>query len=94
MQIFVYGLSYKTRRENLAELFSQFGTVTSPRIIVDPETRRSRGYGFVEMEESEAMEAIKALDNTEYMGRIIHATVADDRQKIARTSAQDESLAD
>jgi RNA recognition motif-containing protein len=39
MMIFIYGLSYKARRENLIHLFEQYGTVTSARIIVDPETK-------------------------------------------------------
>jgi len=79
MTIFVYGLSFKARRENLVELFSPFGEVTSARIIVNKETHRSRGYGFVEMDDADAVKAIEALDGTEHMGRTINVTKANDR---------------
>ena len=79
MNIFVYGLSFKARRENLAELFAPYGEVTAARIIVDKETRRSKGYGFVEMEDKAALAAIEALDGTEHMGRTIHVAVANER---------------
>jgi RNA recognition motif-containing protein len=76
MMIFIYGLSYKARRENLIHLFEQYGTVTSARIIVDPETKRSRGYGFVEMNDEEGAAAIAALNGTKHMNRPIHVEVA------------------
>ncbi|NLB67987.1 MAG: RNA-binding protein [Bacteroidales bacterium] len=76
MMIFIYGLNYKARRENLLELFEQYGTVTSARIIVDPETKRSRGYGFVEMSDEEGAAAIAALNGSIHMRRPIHVEVA------------------
>ncbi len=76
MVIFIYGLSYKARRESLLELFGQYGTVTPARIIVDPETKRSRGYGFVEMNDEEGAAAIAALNGTKHLNRIIHVEVA------------------
>lgn len=79
MTIFVYGLSFKARRENLIELFTPFGTVTSARIIVNKETRRSRGYGFVEMDDADAERAIEALNGTEHMGSTINVTKANGR---------------
>ena len=79
MTIFVYGLSFKARRESLVELFSPYGEVSSARIIINKETRRSRGYGFVEMNDDDALRAIAALDGTEHMGRIINVTKANDR---------------
>lgn len=79
MTIFVYGLSFKARRENLVELFSQFGEVSSARIIISKETHRSLGYGFVEMNDEDAMKAIAALDGSEHMGRTINVTKANDR---------------
>ncbi len=80
MDIFVYGLSYKVRRENLIELFTPYGEVREARIIVDKETRRSKGYGFVEMDEEQAKAALEAVEGSEYMGRIVHCTPAHDRQ--------------
>lgn len=79
MNIFVFGLSYRIRKDNLAALFEPYGTVQNARIILDKETHRSKGYGFVEMEEAQALEAIKALDGTEQFGRIIHCAVGTDR---------------
>lgn len=79
MTIFVYGLSFKARRENLIELFAPYGNVSSARIIINKETRRSRGYGFVEMDDADAERAIEALNGTEHMGRTINVTKANDR---------------
>jgi len=79
MNIFIYGLNFKARREDPIELFSPYGEVTAARIIVNKETRRSKGYGFVEMSEGEGHAAIKALDGTEHMGRTINVAVANER---------------
>lgn len=80
MNIFVSSLSFKARKEDLVELFSPFGEVTSARIIINRESHRSRGYGFVEMpNESEGNAAIKALNESEHMGRTINVAVANER---------------
>jgi len=79
MNIFVFGLSYRIRKEDLAAIFEPYGAVQNARIILDKETRRSKGYGFVEMEEAQALEAIKALDGSEQHGRVIHCAVGNDR---------------
>ena len=69
MNIFVSSLSFKAKKEDLTELFAPFGEVLSARIILNKETRRSRGYGFVEMaNEEEALAAIKALNCIVQMG--------------------------
>ena len=68
--IYVGNLNYSTNEDRLESLFVQHGTVTSVKIITDRETDRSKGFGFVEMEEeSAAMAAITALNNTEFDGR-------------------------
>lgn len=79
MNIFVSSLNFRTRKEDLIELFSPFGEVTSARIIVNRETRRSKGYGFVEMSEEDGRKAIDALNGTEYMGRTINVAVGSER---------------
>ena len=80
MNIFVSSLSFKAKKEDLIELFAPFGEVLSARIILNKETRRSRGYGFVEMaNEEEALAAIKALNGIEHMGRTINVAVANER---------------
>mgnify|MGYP000871540511 FL=1 len=72
MNIFVSNISFKVREQALSELFSQYGQVTNVRIIKDKETRRSKGYGFVEMEnDSEAQNAINALNGTMHFERNI-----------------------
>ena len=77
MNIFVSSLSFKTRKEELAELFAPYGEVTSARIILDKVTRRSKGYGFVEMDnEEQANAAIAALNGTEFMGRTINVAAS------------------
>ena len=79
MNIFVYGLSYRVKREILASTFAPYGEVRNARIIIDRETRRSKGYGFGEMDEAEGHAAIEALDGTELMGRTIHCAVGNER---------------
>ena len=69
-RVYVGGLSYATTNQQLEELFSQYGTVGSARIIIDKFTGRSKGFGFVEMSSGpEAQSAIKALNGTEFAGR-------------------------
>ncbi|MEG2848871.1 MAG: RNA-binding protein [Bacteroidales bacterium] len=73
-------LSFKAKKEDLAQLFAPYGEVTSSRIILNRETRRSKGYGFVEMpNDTEGNAAIAALNGSEHMGRIINVAVANDR---------------
>ena len=77
MNIFVSSLSFKAKKEDLAELFAPYGEVSSTRIIHDKVTRRSKGYGFVEMDnEEEGNAAIAALNGTEHMGRTINVAIA------------------
>ncbi len=72
MNIFVARLNFKTGNEELEKTFSQFGEVTSAKIITDRDTGRSKGYGFVEMpNEAEGNQAIAALNETELDGRTI-----------------------
>ena len=80
MNIFVSSLSFRAKKEDLAELFTPYGEVTSARIIFNRETRRSKGYGFVEMpNEQEGNAAISALIGAEHMGRTINVALANDR---------------
>lgn len=70
MNIYVGNLPYSVRDQELRETFEAFGTVTSAEVIFDKRTRRSRGYGFVEMaSEAEARRAIEALNGKELHGR-------------------------
>lgn len=71
-KLFVGGLPYSTTDDQLRELFASFGTVESAKVIVDRETNRSKGFGFVEMSnDQEAQEATKQLNGKEVEGRNI-----------------------
>jgi RNA recognition motif-containing protein len=76
-RLFVGSLSYNTTDESLGEFFGGAGTVVSSKIIMDRETNRSRGFGFVEMTTpAEAEEAIKQYHNAEMDGRRITVNIA------------------
>ena len=70
MNIYVGNLSWNMTDEDLSSLFTQFGTVTSGKILKDKMNGRSKGFGFVEMEDEEAAKAaIAALNESEVQGR-------------------------
>jgi RNA recognition motif-containing protein len=77
MNIYVGNLSFNTGDAELRALFSEFGEVTSAQVVVDRETGRSRGFGFVEMpDEAEAKAAMEAVNNMEVDGRNINVNEA------------------
>ena len=78
--LFVGNLAFKARRDELSTLFSEYGQVNSVRIMTDRETRRPRGFGFIEMNASDAKAAIKALDGYEFMGRDLKVNEANERK--------------
>ncbi len=81
-KLFVGGLPFAIGDQDLQGLFTQFGTVVSATVIMDRETRRSKGFGFVEMStEEEAQEAIKKLNNSDLEGRTIVVNVAKPREE-------------
>lgn len=68
--LFVGGLSYKTTEDMLRAAFEEIGTVNSVKLIMDKATGRSKGYGFVEMEnEDEAQTAIDTYNGQKFDGR-------------------------
>ena len=70
MNIYVGNLSWNMTDEDLSNLFTQFGTVTSGKILKDKMNGRSKGFGFVEMEDEEAAKAaIASLNESEVQGR-------------------------
>lgn len=80
MNIFVSGLNYSMSSEELTEVFTQFGTVASAKVVTDRATGRSRGFGFVEMpQDDEGRAAIAQLDQTDVNGRKINVKEAEDR---------------
>jgi RNA recognition motif-containing protein len=79
VSVFVGNLPWATSDEDLAELFSQYGEVKRAKIVLDRETNRSRGFGFVDMEEADATKAIEAWNNQEYGGRPLTVNLAQSR---------------
>lgn len=85
-KLYVGNLSYNVLNSDLEALFGHFGAVQSAEVITDRETGRSKGFGFVEMEnESDAMAAIDGLKEHEYDGRRLNVNEAKPRE--ARTPA-------
>jgi RNA recognition motif-containing protein len=69
-KLYVGNLAYSATSEEVQELFEQFGPVRSSQVMIDRETGRSRGFGFVEMEnDQDADAAIESLDGNDQQGR-------------------------
>ena len=83
MRIYVGNLPYSTNDSELQGLFAEFGEVTSASVLIDRETGRSRGFGFVEMNDSEAQEAINGLNGKDMGGRALKVNEA--RERAPRT---------
>jgi RNA recognition motif-containing protein len=78
--LYVGNLPWATDDTSLADMFRPYGTVVSSRIITDKETARSRGFGFVEVEEGDADKMIEGMNGTELGGRQIVVNEAKTRQ--------------
>jgi RNA recognition motif-containing protein len=82
MNIYVSGLNYSIDDAELANLFGEFGAVTSAKVIMDRMSGRSRGFGFVEMADDAAgQKAIDDLNGTDVKGKNISVTVARPREE-------------
>ena len=80
-KLYVGNLTYNVNETELETLFSQFGTVQSAQIIVDRDTNRSKGFGFVEMDtEAQAQAAISGLHDREHDGRRLTVNEAKPRE--------------
>jgi len=80
----VGNLSWSTSDSDLHAMFSQYGQVTSAHVIEDRETGRSRGFGFVEMDEEGARKSIQALNGTDCQGRSLKVNEAQPRESRSR----------
>ena len=80
-KLYVGNLTYNVNEADLEALFTPFGTVQSAQIIVDRDTNRSKGFGFVEMDtEAQAQAAIQALNDHEHDGRRLTVNEAKPRE--------------
>src|SRR4051812_441496 len=83
-KLYVGNLSFNETNESLQEAFGQFGTVTSAQIVMDRETGRSRGFGFVEMSDG-ADQAIAGMNGAQLNGRTLTVNEAKPREDRPRT---------
>jgi cold-inducible RNA-binding protein len=81
-KLYVGNLSFQTTEEELNGIFSQFGAVESVTIITDRDTGRSKGFGFVVMEQADADKAIEQLNGSQLGGR--NLTVNEARPMVKR----------
>ena len=81
-KLYVGNLAYSVRDESLQESFGQFGTVTSAKVMMDRETGRSKGFGFVEMSsDPEAQAAINGMNGQPLEGRPLVVNEARPREE-------------
>ncbi|MHC1751422.1 RNA recognition motif domain-containing protein [Humidesulfovibrio sp.] len=78
--IYVGNIAFSTSEDDLRNVFAQYGEVLSVKFINDRETGRFRGFGFVEMNDSDALEAIQALNGKEVGGRALKVNEAQERE--------------
>jgi len=79
VKLFVGNLSYNATEKDLRDLFSQFGDVSSCKVIIDRETGRSKGFAFIEMDNAD--QAMAALNGKELDGRSIKVNEATERER-------------
>jgi len=78
-KLYVGNLAFATTSDDLRDAFSEYGTVSSATVITDRETGRSRGFGFVEMEDG-AEQAVEAMNGKELGGRTLNVNEARPRE--------------
>lgn len=79
MSMYVGNLPYSADQSSLQSLFAPYGEVVSAKVMSDRDTGRSRGFGFVEMDSSNARNAISALDGSDFDGRKLRVNEAEKR---------------
>ncbi|KAL8486904.1 hypothetical protein ACS0TY_023086 [Phlomoides rotata] len=86
-RLFIGGLSYGTDDQSLKDAFSNYGDIEFARVIVDRETGKSKGFGFVNYHSEEsASSALSAMDGQELNGRSIRVSYAQERERAPRPS--------
>lgn len=88
MRIYIGNLNYRLRTEELKNAFLPFGEVIGAKIVRDQETKRSKGFGFVEMaNEADGLNAIEALNGTDLNGRNMIVTQAKPKENVTPSDA-------
>ncbi|BBD08261.1 RNA recognition motif domain-containing protein [Desulfovibrio ferrophilus] len=83
-KLYVGNLPWSATESDVREAFEAYGEVTSVKLIEDRETGRPRGFGFVEMEDAGAIEAIENLDGRDFGGRNLKVNEAKPREERPR----------
>ena len=87
MNIYITGLNYSINDADLNDLFAEYGEITSAKVIMDRETGRSRGFGFVEVtSDTDGQKAINELNGAEYDQKTISVSVARPREERPRNN--------
>jgi cold-inducible RNA-binding protein len=76
VKLFVGNLPWRIRDNDLVEMFSEHGQVVAANVVMDRDTGRSRGFGFVEMSDSDGQKAIEALNELDMDGRALNVNEA------------------
>ncbi|MDJ0790048.1 MAG: RNA-binding protein [Myxococcota bacterium] len=80
-KIYVGNLPWAATEADLRDLFGPFGSVASAAVVTDRETGRSRGFGFVEMDDGDADKAIQELDGRDFGGRPLRVNQAQEKRR-------------
>ncbi len=95
MNIFISNLSFRVNDEDLKQLFEEYGEISSAKVITDKYTGKSRGFGFVEMNNDDsAKKAIEELDRAEYDGKVITVSIAKPKTEGSRPRTNGGSYGD
>jgi RNA recognition motif-containing protein len=80
-KLYVGNLPFESTDEGVNALFSKHGTVEKVSLITDRDTGRPRGFGFVEMSTADASRAVQALNGTDFEGRTLKVSEAQERER-------------
>ena len=82
MTIYIGNIPYTMKEQDLIDVFQEFGPVDSAKVIIDKKTKRSKGYGFVEMQgETNELTAVEALNGQELGGRKVKVSRANPKKE-------------
>lgn len=78
--IYIGNLAWSTTEDSISNLFSTYGSVISVKLPLDRESGRPRGFGFIEMDDSDASRAISALNGQDFDGRTLRVNKAEPKK--------------
>lgn len=82
MTIYIGNIPYSMKEQDLIDIFQEFGPVESAKVIIDKKTKRSKGYGFIEMkEESDEQAAVDAMNGKDVGGRKVKVSRANPKKE-------------